>query len=288
MFQEKVNEIIKDIEELEPYILELKYQLREINEDTARYELLWKLKEDCEKTKDLYRSLEIWSDEDQSDKYHYYSQQEIYYFETCLKMLKDKHGASKIDLRHFLNVANLEYLYFIIKDKSLPDDFINSSFELEGFFADRRINLIVNNIFNAQKNLRILLEYYNNERKHKELFIYYELMGDLYIHIFCYIIQNKINLDDLIQEYLKNALFFYELSIWHKTQLEFLDPTTYFEGLHGWPSQGLFHSFYNEIGVTNVHNVREKKENIENKYLLTQNEKEGIQLKVKRAINEFQ
>ncbi|KKM06571.1 hypothetical protein LCGC14_1742630 [marine sediment metagenome] len=62
---------------------------------------------------------------------------------------------------------------------------------------------------------------------------------------------------------------------------------TNFEGLHGWPSQGLFHNFYNEIGVSNVQNVREKKDDPENKYPLTQNEKEGLQLKLKRAIDEI-
>lgn len=47
MFQEKVNEIINDINELEPCILVLKNRLIEITEDTKRYELLWKLKEKC-------------------------------------------------------------------------------------------------------------------------------------------------------------------------------------------------------------------------------------------------
>jgi len=245
------------------------------------------LKEKCEKAKELYRSLEISSDEDQSDKFLYYLSQEIYYFELCLGMLKNKHGTSKIDIRHFLNAANLENLYFIIKEKSLPDYFVGSGFQLEGSFTDKRINLIVNNILNAQENLKTLLEYYNNEEKHKELFIYYEIMGDLYIHIFCYIIQYERNLNKLLRECLKNAFYFYELSIWHKTKLEFLNPTTYFERLHGWPTHGLFHNFYHDIGVANDYDVREKNEKLEKNHPLTQDEKQELQFKIKRVLHEF-
>ena len=190
------------------------------------------MKENYEKIKDNNRSLKIWSDNKFPDKYDYYLRHEIYYLEVCLGMLKDRHGASKIDLRHFLNAAQLEYLFFIIKENPLPDSFIPSSFQLDGYFTDRRINLIFKNILNAQKNLRILLDYYTQERRHKELFLYNEIMGDLYIHIFCYINKYRENLNDLSREYLNYAFYYYKLSIWHKTQLEISKPRTYFEGLH--------------------------------------------------------
>lgn len=149
-FPEKVQEIKDEIERIETEIPHLKEQLEETYELSKRYEILWKLKEEYENVKENYRSLEIWSDENQSDKYLHYLCLEIYHFEICLNMLKEKHGTSKIDLRYFLNASRLEYYYFVVEDKELPDKFLENNFQLYGDFEDKRINLIVNNIFNAQ------------------------------------------------------------------------------------------------------------------------------------------
>jgi len=292
MYEEKVDNLNREIKKSEESIILLEGQLKEVKDASERYEIFWELKELYEKTKDNYRSLEIWSDKKHTVKFYLNLIREIYYFEVCLSMLKDKHGAKKIDLRHFLNAAELEYFYFIIEDNPLPDIFFNSSFQIDGFFTDQRINLIFNNIINAQKNLNHLLEYYKDEEKHKKLFIYNELMGDLYIHLFCCIQQfNNENLFKKNSSSRKNlicAFYYYNLSIWHKIQLERLNPTTGFDGLHGWPSLGLFHDFYNEIGVSHIHDVREKKEKLSEKYTLSNKETVELNQELKRAIHEFQ
>ena len=113
-------------------------------------------------------------------------------------------------------------------------------------------------------------------------FIYYELLGDLEIHIFCY--YQKFESYEH-RESLFNAFLYYKFSIWHKTQLEKLHPQTYFDGLHGWPSHGIFHDFYGKLGVSFITDVRDKKEKLNENYPLTQEENMKLEKLYKRDIN---
>lgn len=291
MFQDKVDNIKHKIEDLEKSITTLEGRLDGINNDSKRYEAFWDLKELHEQTKEKYRSLEIWSDETQTKKFDNNLIQEIYYFELCLSMLKKKHGTQKIDMRHFLNIAELEYHYFNIRENPLPSYFLNLGFQLEGPFSDLRINLIFNNLLNAKENLELLIEYYNREESHKDLFIYYELMGDLFIHLFCYF-KKYFNEEYSVtaetpRSYLFCTFYYYRLSIWHKNELAKLNPRTGFDGLHGWPSQALFHDFLDEIGVKHITDVHEKERKMSQKYHLRDNEKENLNDNIRRRIREF-
>ncbi len=276
IFQDKIDEINEQIREIEKTIDDLKNQLKKATSENEIYEIKWELKDLCKLAKDKYRSLEIWSEKDQSDNYFKYLCNEIFFYESCLKMRKAKFGTEKIDYRHYLNVAYLENIYFL--DNEYPKNF--NEFQDSRIFTDIGVNMIVNNIHNALKNIEVIIEH-NKNGDHKDLFIYYELLGDLKIHIFCYFLKSE----SIDRESLKSALFFYKISIWHKTQLERLNPQTYFDGLHGWESHGIFHDFYGKLDVRFITDVREKKEKLCLKYPLTQEENLELDKLLAREIN---
>lgn len=275
MFQDKIDETIEQIRDIEKNIDELKSQLKKATDENEIYETKWKLKDTCKQAKDKYRSLEIWSEKDQSDNYLKYLCNEIFFYESCLRMLKAKFGTEKIDYRHYLNVGELESIYF--SDNEYRSNF--NEFQSSEIFNDLGVNLIVNNLYNAQENIKVLI---NHLEDHKNLFIYYELLGDLEIHIFCYY-QKFASYEH--RESLFNAILYYTISIWHKTQLESLNPQTSFDGLHGWPSHGIFHDFYDKLGVSFITDVREKNKKLNEKYPLTQEENMKLEKLYKRDIN---
>lgn len=219
--------------------------------------------------------MEIWSRKDQSDNYFRYLLDEIFFYESCLRMLKAKFGTEKIDYRHYLNVAELESNY--LSNNEFPSNF--NEFQSTKIFNTLGVNLIVNNIYNAQKNIKAIITQLADP---KDLFIYYELLGDLEIHIFCYYQKFKSYEH---RESLLNALLYYKFSIWHKTQLEKLKPQTYFDGLHGWQSHGIFHDFYGKLGVSLITDVRDKNERLEKSYPLTQEESINLEELYRRDLN---
>ncbi len=277
IFQDKIDETNEQIKEIEKIIDDLKNQLKKATDENEIYEIKWKLKDSCKLAKDKYRSLEIWSKKDQSDNYFNYFCNEIFFYESCLKMLKAKFGTEKIDYRHYLNVAYLESIYLF--DNEYPPNF--SEFQSSKIFNDISVNMIVNNIHNARKNIEVIIEHHKNG-DHKDLFVYYELLGDLKIHIFCYFLKFE---SVIHRESLLYAFLFYKISIWHKKQLERLHPQTYFDGLHGWASHGIFHDFYGKLGVPFITNVRDKKEKLSLKYPLTQEENMELEKLLTREIN---
>jgi hypothetical protein len=105
----------------------------------------------------------------------------------------------------------------------------------------------------------------------------------LEVHIFCY--YQKFESYER-RESLFNAILYYKISIWHKTQLEKLKPQTYFDGLHGWSSHGIFHDFYDKLGVSFITDVRAKKEKLKKSFPLTQEESINLEELYKRDINE--
>lgn len=171
MFQDKIDETIEQIRDIEKNIDELKSQLKKATDENEIYETKWKLKDTCKQAKDKYRSLEIWSEKDQSDNYLKYLCNEIFFYESCLRMLKAKFGTEKIDYRHYLNVGELESIYF--SDNEYRSNF--NEFQSSEIFNDLGVNLIVNNLYNAQENIKVLI---NHLEDHKNLFIYYELLAE--------------------------------------------------------------------------------------------------------------
>ncbi len=259
--QSEINELAKEKKEI------LK-KLKEILDDSQRYSLYWRLKEIFEQLWHKYRIIERWSRTGYQLEIKQNLCREIYYFEKCLEMLRIKHGVKYVEFGHYLNAARLEYEYFIekrygnIPDKFQQDDFAH---KLGGETQNPKINLIGNNIKNAQANLRYII---NKRREYeKDQFIYYEVLADLYIHLYL-IWQEPHDINPLIlKEKLQQAYFFYLISLKYKEFVERANPRTGFDGLHGWPCLGIFVDFFTEIGVVNIHDVRLKINALERRYI---------------------
>lgn len=275
----RTYEINDNLLDLKRTIESLKNQLKITSDENEIYELSWKLKDSYNLTKKKYHSLEVWSKESQTKNYYKCLLNEIFYYESCLKMLKSKYGKRKIDYRHYLIVAQLESVYLL--KCPFPKKF--NEFKGSGIFKHEGIDMIISNIQNAQVNINLFIEHCKKKEDHKSLFIYYELLGDLEIHKFCYF--KKYELISHRKSLLR-AISLYEISIKHKIQLENSEPGTFFDGLHGWESHYIFHEFYNELGVQHSTNVKEKLTKLRNDYPLTPEELEQLDLLITRQTYE--
>ncbi len=248
-----------------------------------KYSTYWELKENYEQLYDKFSILQRWSQVKFNTEIDRFLCHDIYYFELCFSMLKEKFGAEYTDLRYYLNAVLLEYEYFIEKDYDLPRKFFEERFEFQGNTNLPKLNLIINNIKNAQKNLRVILARKEEEENRKELFLFYEVMGDLYIHIYLLWKDSKDLAPDKILESMKQAYYYYLRSL--ENRVIFIkqkgDYSTHYDGLHRMPWLGIFVDFYNDIGVSNIHDVKLKLEQLEHKQFLKKNDIEELKNKVK-------
>lgn len=262
-----LEDINKEISELTKKYGEIVEFLKGNVEKKERYTSYWELKEFSEKLKFKYRLLNSWSRINYNQEINEYLCKEIYFFENCFFMLKELFNPKYVDFQHYLKAANLEFEYFIDEDSSYPKEFINKSFDTRGIGDDPRMNLILNNIEKAQKNLNLIIENIKNKNNdEKDLFLYYEVLGDLYIHVFIILKKCGHAIEDSM-EFLNQSYYYYLISYKYKEVVEKRNPTTYFDGLHGWEVFKIFVEFFNEIGAGNIHNVRLKLEFLEQNYL---------------------
>ena len=103
--------------------------LENIKELSERYSAYWSLKEKFEQLQHKFKILQNWSHLNFKTEMDHYLCHEIYYFELCFSMLKEKYGAKDVDLRHFLNAAQLEYQYFFENKYDLASKKFYEKFE---------------------------------------------------------------------------------------------------------------------------------------------------------------
>lgn len=256
----------KTVENISIYdeIKKLNKKLRKVSKNSEKYSFFWNLKENYALLKFNYKILNRYSRETSYEKEFINTLcQEIYYFEKCLNMLREKYGESYIDFRHYLNVAILEYQLFIEKELSFPKRFQKLHFKSSGVLPDPELNMIVNNILNAEVSLQNIINLREKEGSYKELFLFYEILGDLFIQI--YALLNVYYTDESFQVFnnLVQAYKYYKISYKYKKMIE--TTSTYIDGLHGIPYLQNFYDFFNEIYI-NIHNVKKKIEFLEEKY----------------------
>lgn len=262
-----LDEIKSEVSELESEygnILELQNKKVEKKEKYTNY---WRLKEISGELKFKYRLLDSWSKSDYKNYVNKYICREIYYFEKCFLMLKDLYDPKYIYFQHYLKSANLEFEYFFEGNNSYPKEFIKDSFDIQGITDDFRINLILNNFKKAQENLKLIIDNINDKSNDpKELFLYYEVLGDLYLHVFIIIKKSRSGVERVL-DYLNQGYYYYLVSNKYKESVERQNPATSYDGLHGWEVFKIFVEFFKEIGTGNIHNVRLKLEFLEHNYL---------------------
>ena len=167
-----------------------------------------------------------------TSKEEYYKQLEkdylwnsIYYREKCLQIIKQNYAIEAND-GIFMDVG-LKYRYFIRYDY---EEIKEEGFQLEKFgdALNEKINIIINDIEYAKRGMYYTLQYYEKDNNHEELFIWCEVMGDLYLIIQLLLIKGGRN--DLMDN-AKQALVYYKES---RERLKlFAKPTVHYAGIHG-------------------------------------------------------
>jgi len=257
----------KKINILEEEKVKIENNLKAQIDKSERYSSFWSLKEIHSKLKRKYDLLTQLVSLEYHENFILNLKMEIYYFEICLKMLKEKFSPDYIDFQHYLNGANLEFEFFLTSNQEMPSYYLD--FEINGYFEDPRLNLIFNNIVNAQKFLKRLVQKITKEY---DLFLYYEVIGDLFIHRYCLFNVGKSDFDIEKEKQIICALKYYKKAQYYKTIIDSRDPKTYHDGLHGWPCLKIFVDFYQDIGSQNVHNLTMKTDFLLDKFKNLKNE----------------
>ena len=148
-----------------------------------------------------------------TSKEEYYRQLEkdylwnsIYYREKCLQIIKQNYAIEAND-GIFMDVG-LKYRYFIRYDY---EEIKEEGFQLEKFgdAHNKKINIIINDIEYAKRGMYYKIQYYEKDNNNEELFIWCEVMGDLYLIIQLLLIKGGRN--DLLDN-AQQALVYYKKS----------------------------------------------------------------------------
>ncbi|KKL09782.1 hypothetical protein LCGC14_2562430, partial [marine sediment metagenome] len=167
-----------------------------------------------------------------TSKEEYYKQLEkdylwnsIYYREKCLKIIKQNYVIEAND-SFFMDVG-LKYRYFIryeyeeIKEEGFQ-------FEKFGNTSNEKINIIINDLEYAKRGMYYLIKRYKEENDHEELFIWCEVMGDLYLIIQLLLIEGGRS--DLLDN-ARLSMEYYKES--RESLKVFAKPTTHYGGIYG-------------------------------------------------------
>ena len=149
----------------------------------------------------------------------------IYYREKCLQIIKQNDVIEAND-GIFMDVG-LKYRYFIRYDyEEIKED----GFQLEKFgdALNEKINIIINDIEYAKRGMYYTIKHYEKDNNHEELFIWCEVMGDLYLILQLLLIKGGRN--DLLDS-AKQALVYYKES--RENLKVFAKSTTHYAGIIG-------------------------------------------------------
>ena len=162
----------------------------------------------------------------------------IYYREKGLIILKE-HGLIEVNYHLFTDVYQ-KYKYFIEYDHEYKHNKDEKDFYLDTYgetFKDS-VNIVINDLKYANRGVYIQIRYFEEKRNYEELYIWYEIRGDIYLMIqLLLMITGEGLLDNA-----KIALSSYKKS--RESLQVFAKPTTFYEGIYGYPYQT---NFFDEI-----------------------------------------
>lgn len=265
ILKEDKERLLKNIKALEDENKKLLERISSTANEKEIYETLYNLKENHRKLKLDYKHLGNYTSENYSNETNDNLCKEIYYFEKCLKMLIEIKGIIGTDPRHYLDCAVLEYDYFIKKKSNLSKmfhDFIPIYSELT---PGSNYCLILKNLKNAQFSVMRFLEAYEKENKIKELFLFHEVLGDIFIQEYTILIDNSDNKKIENDLTLYNAYYNYHKSVEYKTELQRKKPQTYIMGLRDITYLPTFYDFFKDYSG-DLYDVQGKKKFIETQY----------------------
>lgn len=158
----------------------------------------------------------------------------IYYREKCLQIIKQNDAIEAND-GIFMDVG-LKYRYFIRYDYDYEEiEEERFRFDTFGNTANEKMNIIINDLDYAKRGMYYLLKIYEKEKNNEELFIWYEVMGDLNLITQLLLLEGGRN--DLIDN-AKQALLSYKKS--RENLKVFAKPTIHYAGIYGLSYQSNF------------------------------------------------
>lgn len=255
--EDYVKEKYKEIDELETNKKEILELLENETDKKKIYESSWKLKEIHEKIKMNYKIIGRWSQLDLNKKILINFCREIYYYEKCLKMLFEHRRIKGIDLQNIISLTNLEYEYFIEEKQDFPEEYYQYKMKLLEHNIYPGLYLVLKNLINSIKSVRRSLIYYKKNNQEKELFLFYEVKGDLFIQIYYLLKKNLILKNSIYTSLIQEAYNNYKIAIKYKNAVQNQKPTTYIDGLHGLNYLSLFSEFFKDLDLY-LHDVHKK------------------------------
>lgn len=252
------NNTLNEIEELNKRFLEIKESLNSITNLEEKYKKIWELKDISRKIKLKYSFLNNLKQANYKEQYNNWLREEIFYFETCLKMQLNHIGVLRIDYRLFLECATLEYEYFIVLEKECSQEFLGFTLDSINLHFSPHLNLIHQNLNNSI--LYILGEIPRlKEGDNYTFFIEYEILGNLYLQLFNFLSKFYSVSSGYTDIVLRLSYHYYLQSIHYLDILNRQNPQTYHMGVNGsrinfFP---LYYEFFQEEGISR-NNVREK------------------------------
>ncbi|HEC41065.1 MAG TPA: hypothetical protein ENI29_22655 [bacterium] len=260
------NHTLQEIEDLNKKFLEIKKTLNSIINLEEKNKNLWELKDISRRIKLKYSFLNRINQDNYKEQYSNWLHKEIYYFETCNKMLLNHLGALRNDYMHFMECATLEYEYHIILEKEYPQEFLGFTLDCSNLQFPPHLNLIYQNL---NYSIVCILDEITriNVGDDFTFFIDFEILGNLYLQLFNFLSKFYTLSTEYTRIILRLSFHYYLQSINYLDKLEQQKPQTAFMGVDGssitfFP---LYYEFFQDEAIS-IQNVREKVNYLLQKY----------------------
>ena len=158
----------------------------------------WQIRKNYEKVKHLYSALSKFVSKTYNDAYIKAFTKEIYYYEKLLQLWRIYFPENNIRYDYYIELAQIEYDFFIKNKLSMPKELREEIFHYS-YKEDEvdRLNLfiVLNSLKLAQKRLEIMALQNHMKEEYDELFIIYDILGDLFICMFMLLNLRKDNMN---------------------------------------------------------------------------------------------
>ncbi|MFW9878028.1 MAG: hypothetical protein ACFFG0_33525 [Candidatus Thorarchaeota archaeon] len=193
------------------------------------------------------------------EEYNDFQWKTILYQEKARRMIKDMNLVPPNYV--FFNDIYIEYYWFIEKNMAVLEE--SELFDQWTPTPSPGLNIILNNLIYTQSGIKLILNHSEETNNLENLYLYYEVMGDLYFLMFLLI--KKIYNETAGITYLYFATKSYEKSIQNKNLTERKE--IHREGIVGFDYQDILYRLFEEEGIKGaIYNVNSKLSFISQKY----------------------
>jgi len=183
----------------------------------------------------------------------------IYYLEKSRRMIKDLNIVPRN--YKFFDDIYAEYFWFIEKNRGVMEE--KEIFDQWTPTPSPGLNIIINNLIYTQSGIKLILDYSTDTNNLENLFLYYEVMGDLYFLKF--LLTKKIYNKTAGITYLYFATKSYEKSLQNKLLTERRE--IHREGIIGFDYQDILNRLLEEEGFKGaIYDVSSKLSYISHRY----------------------